>query len=60
MPEECVFIGDSDIDMKTAVNAGMYPIGVSWGYREPEVLLEAGAKYIAKTPADLVSHILSL
>lgn len=60
LPEECVFVGDSDIDMKTAVNAGMYPIGVAWGYRDPEVLIEAGAKYIAKTPADLTDHILQM
>ncbi len=59
-PEECVFVGDSDIDMKTAINAGMYPIGVAWGYREPEVLLSAGAAYIAETPAELVRHILGM
>lgn len=59
-PDECVFIGDSDIDMKTAVNAGMYPIGVAWGYREPDVLREAGAEFIADTPEILVRHILGL
>ncbi|MBE6708787.1 MAG: HAD family hydrolase [Ruminococcaceae bacterium] len=59
-PDECVFVGDSDIDMKTAVNAGMYPIGVAWGYREPELLLEAGAAYIADTPEDLAEHILRM
>jgi len=59
-PEECVFIGDSDIDMKTAVNAGMYPIGVAWGYREPEVLISAGAKYIAETAEGMVRHILEM
>lgn len=59
-PEECVFVGDSDIDMKTAVNAGMYPIGVAWGYRDAEVLRAAGAAYIASTPADLTAHILDM
>lgn len=59
-PHECVFVGDSDVDMKTAVNAGMYPIGVAWGYREPELLLEAGARYIANTPAELLSHIMEM
>ncbi len=59
-PEECVFVGDSDIDMKTAVNAGMYPIGVSWGYRDADVLRAAGARFIADTPAMLTEHILGM
>ena len=32
--------------MKTAINAGMHPIGVSWGFRSPELLSELGAEYI--------------
>jgi len=48
VPEECIFVGDSDIDMKTAQNAGMLPVGVSWGYRPPEILLDAGATVIAE------------
>ena len=60
LPSECVFIGDSDVDMKTAKNAGMYPIGVSWGYRSREVLLEAGAAFIADTPEEFCGHILDL
>ena len=45
-PDEIAFVGDSDVDMKTAKNAGMHPIGVSWGYRPPELLTELGAEYI--------------
>lgn len=45
-PDEVAFVGDSDVDMKTAVNAGMHPIGVSWGYRPAELLSELGAEYI--------------
>ena len=52
-PEECAFIGDSDIDIKTGVNAGMLPVGVTWGYRSEECLLEAGAKLIVRRPQDL-------
>lgn len=59
-PSECVFVGDSDIDMKTAVNAGMYPIGVAWGYRDAQVLRAAGAAYIADTPEALAEHVLRL
>ena len=56
--DECVFIGDSHIDMQTAANAGMYRIGVSWGYRPPELLIENGADAIAYSPEELASLIL--
>lgn len=56
-PHECVFIGDSDIDMKTGVNAGMIPLGVTWGYRSAECLLEAGAWALANEPCELKSII---
>lgn len=45
-PDEVAFIGDSDVDMETAINAGMHPYGVSWGYRPAELLLERGAEGI--------------
>lgn len=45
-PDEIAFIGDSDVDMATAKNAGMHPFGVSWGYRPPELLREKGAEGI--------------
>ena len=47
-PSECAFVGDSDIDMTTAINAKMLPVGVSWGYRPEECLKEAGAKVIIR------------
>ena len=52
-PEECAFIGDSDIDMLTARNAGMLPIGVLWGYRDRATLEAAGAKVLVERPAEL-------
>ncbi|MBQ8254301.1 MAG: HAD family hydrolase [Clostridia bacterium] len=45
-PDEVAFIGDSDVDMATAINAGMHPFGVSWGYRPAELLTEKGAEGI--------------
>lgn len=54
-PANCFFIGDSDVDIFTARNAGMHPVGVSWGFRPVAELLEAGAKTILETPADLLS-----
>lgn len=56
-PSEIAFIGDSDVDMFTAVNAGMLPIGVAWGFRSVEELLGSGAKAILKTPEELLDHL---
>lgn len=58
-PSECALVGDSDVDMKTAKNAGFTAIGVSWGYRPPELLLENGADFIAKTADDIVKIVLN-
>ncbi|QOG02796.1 HAD family hydrolase [Flavobacterium sp. MDT1-60] len=52
--EEIIFIGDSDIDMLTATNANMFPLGVSWGYRTEEELIASGAKLVINNPADLI------
>ena len=59
-PSECAFVGDSDVDMKTAKNAGMVAVGVTWGYREKEILKEAGADFIADKPSvvyDIINKI---
>lgn len=53
-PDEMCFVGDSHIDMQTGVNAGMHPIGVSFGYKPVEVLRENGAEFIANTPAEIL------
>ncbi len=53
-PAECAFVGDSDVDMTTAINAGMLPVGVSWGYRNEECLVNAGAKMIVHSADELV------
>ncbi len=56
-PEEVAFIGDSDVDIKTGLNAGMVAIGVLWGFRTKEQLKAAGAEYLVETPEKLVSLI---
>ncbi|AYE36526.1 HAD family hydrolase [Borrelia turcica IST7] len=56
-PEEIAYIGDSDIDMITARNAGFLPIGVSWGFRTIEELQDSGAKYIINSPSELLDII---
>ena len=56
-PEEVAFVGDSDVDMQTAKNAGMHPIGVNWGYRPKELLLACGAETILSTLDDFKNLI---
>jgi phosphoglycolate phosphatase len=53
-PEEVIYVGDTSIDMSTAKNAGMYPVGVSWGFRSQEELIEAGAKILLNYPEELM------
>lgn len=55
-PSTVYFVGDSDVDMKTAHNANMIAVGVSWGFRSVEELKEHGAAMII----DDMSEILEL
>lgn len=52
--EECVFIGDSDVDINTGKNANIYTIGVSWGYRTTEELKRTGADYIVNKAEEIL------
>ncbi|MBN1928945.1 MAG: HAD family hydrolase [Chlorobiaceae bacterium] len=53
-PATILYVGDSGVDMKTAVAAGMYPLGVLWGYRPAEDLLASGARKLVATPEEIV------
>jgi phosphoglycolate phosphatase len=59
-PEDCVYIGDSDVDVLTARNAGVKMAGVSWGFRGRKELLDAGAPFVADTAEELTRYLLSL
>ena len=52
--KDIYFIGDSDIDMQTAKNSGMIAVGVKWGFRGIDELLENGADFIVDTPLDIL------
>ena len=52
-----VYIGDSDVDADTATNAGVDFIGVEWGFRPREVLVEHGAKVTVKSAEELLKKI---
>ena len=51
--ENCIFVGDSDVDIMTAKNANIPCINVLWGYRDKEFLKQRGAKLFAETPKDI-------
>ena len=53
-PSECAMIGDSDVDIITAKNAGMVGIGCSWGYRGADMLRACGAHAVIDQPTDLL------
>lgn len=51
---EVLYVGDSDVDMITAENASLESVGVTWGFRDEEVLRNSGAKHIINTPDELL------
>ena len=55
--EECLYIGDSDVDMQTGNAAGVTTIGVTWGFRSREVLKENGAAYIVDKAQEIISIV---
>ncbi len=54
-PEECMYIGDTNVDMQTGNAAGMYTVGVLWGFRTRQELEENNAHHIAAHPLELLA-----
>ena len=52
-----LFMGDTNVDMLTAVNAGMIPVGVLWGFRPEEELRQHGARLVLSQPAEILEYI---
>ena len=55
---DCLYIGDSEVDLQTAKNAGMDCISVCWGFRDAEFLKQAGATQLVHTPKELEKLLL--
>ncbi len=58
-PGECMYVGDSDVDVYTAQNGSVHMAGVSWGFREKSELITAGAPYVANTAEQLLEYIIN-
>ena len=51
----CIYVGDSEVDVLTAQNAGVPCLSVLWGFRDKDILVETGAKHFCDDPAELLS-----
>lgn len=56
-PSEFLYVGDTNTDMKTALGAGMFPLGVLWGFREKKELLESGAQALVSSPDEIMNFL---
>ncbi|MCR9011772.1 HAD family hydrolase [Gabonibacter chumensis] len=52
--EETLYVGDSGVDMQTALNSGVVSIGVTWGFRSAKELEDNGAVHIVDHPSDML------
>ena len=55
--EACIYIGDSNVDMQTAQAAQLESIGVLWGFRSREELIQSGATYLVENTEQLEAII---
>ena len=55
--EQVIYVGDSDVDVQTAKNAGITCVGVSWGFRGREFLEKNGAEYVIDNPQEVLKFL---
>lgn len=55
--ENCIFVGDSETDIKTSKNAGLASVGVLWGFRDRDTLEKENADYIISHPGELIKIV---
>ena len=55
--DEAIYVGDSDVDLQTAANAGLPCISVLWGFRTRDFLVAHGATTFAETPQDVLGLV---
>ena len=55
LPGECLYLGDTGVDMKTGHAAGMTTVGVLWGFRPESELVEHRADHLVSHPSEILS-----
>ena len=55
--QKCIYVGDSEVDVRTACNAKVPCLTVLWGFRDKQTLQEAGAAHFCDTPAELLNSL---
>lgn len=58
-PCECLYIGDTNTDMKTGISAGMDSVGVTWGFRDRKELESFNPKYVIDHPSEIIDIVKS-
>jgi phosphoglycolate phosphatase len=56
-PDECLFLGDTAVDMQTARRVGMFAVGALWGFRDAAELNSAGAELLIEQPRELLGIV---
>jgi phosphoglycolate phosphatase len=56
-PSQIIYLGDTGVDMLTAVRAGMFPVGALWGFRDEKELRENGAGAVISNPGELLGFV---
>ncbi len=59
-PKHCIYVGDSEVDVLTAKNAGMECISVLWGFRDEDMIREAGGTHFCADPAEIPEMVRKL
>lgn len=57
LPQQMLYVGDTAIDMRTGNEAGMFTLGVLWGFRERQELMASKAGKIISHPSEVVTHV---
>ena len=55
--DSCIYVGDSEVDVLTARNAGVPCLSVLWGFRDRQMLIDEGADHFCENPADLLNSL---
>lgn len=59
-PDRTFYLGDTAIDMQTALGGGCFPVGALWGFRDAWELRQAGARILIEQPGELLELMSSI